>query len=139
MNNINKIFIRCVKDNNLEAVTKLLDRGADIHTNNDCALQCSITSELLDMIELLLVYGANLHCGNKCILKNLCRRFNERLPEREANLCNEHVRAIENVCRRSDERLAQTILPYCDSDDYEYFPCELVCKNVISKKSSANI
>lgn len=45
---------------NLEIAKLLLDRGADVHANDDWALRCASKYEHSEMVELLKSYGARL-------------------------------------------------------------------------------
>jgi ankyrin repeat protein len=49
---------------NIKKVTKLLDKGADIHNNNDEVLMCAIANGLYDMTKLLIDKGANIYAVN---------------------------------------------------------------------------
>lgn len=97
----------------LAIVCKLLENGANVHACDDDALRFSIENGHLLVVEKLLEYGSDLHCDNKSILVNLKNNFS-------ANLAN-------------------VILPYCNQDDYSYFPTEYIIANVTPKKSANNI
>lgn len=73
MDNINKEFISCVKANDVNAVTVLLEAGADVHIYNDCALRYSARTRASDMIIALLECGANPNIDNGSILRHNIR------------------------------------------------------------------
>ena len=41
--------------------TQLLDDGANVHANNDCALRCTSRHGYIDIVKLLLEHGADVH------------------------------------------------------------------------------
>lgn len=100
------------KNDHLDVVTKLLECGANVRINNDKALRFSCKRKRVHLVEKLLEHGANLYCNNKIILRNLCKEF--------------------------DECMADAILPYCSTDDYEYFPCAYIEKRIVLIKSANN-
>lgn len=99
---------------NINIVTKLLECGADVYYNDDCALRVACKRERFEIVAKLLEHGANVHCSGKVILKNLQKEFNEQM--------------------------ADIILPYCDFSDYEYFPADYICKRIRpTKNANTNI
>lgn len=46
---------------NLEVVKLLIKNGADIHADNNAALRCAIKSRHHDIVELLFKYGADTY------------------------------------------------------------------------------
>lgn len=105
------ILIQCANHNNATMVSKLLEWGANVHVRDDIVLRCSVGYNNLPMISELLERGANLWCDNGSILNGLKDSFNKEL--------------------------ADVILPYCNSDDYEYFPIEYINANIAHKKSAS--
>src|SRR3990172_8474336 len=53
----------------LDVVKLLLDRGADIHAENDYALRLAAEYGQLDVVKLLLDRGANIHAGDDIALQ----------------------------------------------------------------------
>lgn len=100
------------KYNCLDVADKLLEWNADVHIANDNALRLSIEHGNLKMTEKLLENGADIYCNNKYILKQLQTKF--------------------------DAKLADVVLPYCNVDDYEYFP-ECYIRKCIVPTKSANV
>lgn len=47
----------------------LIDRGADIHVNNDYALQWASTNGCLDIVKFLVEKNADIHTDNDCALR----------------------------------------------------------------------
>lgn len=89
-------------------VTTLLEFGADIHANDDHILRLCVEGRRIEEIKKLLEHGANLYCANNQILKDLQKNFNKTI--------------------------ADAILPYCDADDYEYFPVIILKRELFQQK-----
>lgn len=99
-----------VSCDHLNVVIKLLECNADMHLHDDRALQISVCDRNFKIMGLLLENGADLYCNNKQILKDLCINF--------------------------DKKIADIILPYCDVDDYEYFPDDYIRECIIPTKNA---
>lgn len=82
MYHIDSEFILAVKANNLNAVTRLLKSGANVHTNGDHALQFSAENGYLDMVTKLLKHGANLHLGYDYALRWSARNGHASVVEK---------------------------------------------------------
>ena len=67
--NINQTLIFAIKCNNILIVRWLLKNKADLHTQNDLALQLAAKNGHLEIIKLLLVDGANIHANNDAALR----------------------------------------------------------------------
>lgn len=52
-----------------EVIAELLDLGADIHADNNCALRLAAKYGYTDIVELLLDRGADIHAANNCALR----------------------------------------------------------------------
>lgn len=102
-----------VKHNHASVVTVLLRANVDIHADNDYALRLSMQFRYLEIMKVLLEYGANVQCNNRQILKTIRDNF--------------------------DKRVADIIMPYCNCDDYEYFPAAYVATRIISTKNAQKI
>lgn len=94
---------------NLAIVTKLLEYGASRY-HYDCALRLSVECHHFEIATVLLENGANMYCDGKHILKDLQKNFNERI--------------------------ADVVLPYCSTDDYEYFPPDYIRTRLVPTKSA---
>src|SRR3989344_3954799 len=62
-------FIDACKQCSLDKVISLLDQGADIHAEDDCALQLSAQNGHLHVVQFLLEHGADIHADNDCALR----------------------------------------------------------------------
>jgi ankyrin repeat protein len=61
----NDVALQCAASNgNLDVVEFLIAHGADIHVNNDYALRWASRNGNLDVIECLIKHGANIHASN---------------------------------------------------------------------------
>lgn len=142
MSNINRKFIKYVRKNDLSMITKLLDNGADVHMFDDIALKCSVTNGDLPMVSKLLKHGANVHAENDFALKHsiVCNDFliAAELLENGANIYVDNKSILRRLQYKFNVTLADTIFPYCNSNDYSYFPIEYVQANVTRKKSANN-
>lgn len=98
------------ENGHLPVVTALLEADVDVHGDDDCALRLSVASQRFEIMKVLLEYGANLHCCNKAILKGLQQNFSEQI--------------------------ADIVLPYCDANDYEYFPQDYIRARIIPTKGA---
>jgi len=67
---INQQFIKAVQNNQIDELKNLLDRGADIHADNDEALRCSASNGHLETVKFLVAQGANIHANDDDALKN---------------------------------------------------------------------
>lgn len=100
-----------------QIITKLIDPDANACEccNNNRTLPYHTRIQKfcsdLEIIDKLLEYGGNIHCRDDTILKNVSNKFNKRK--------------------------AAVILPYCNSDDYHYFP-DWFIKEMCPSIKSAN-
>lgn len=99
-----------VENDHLNVVIKLLERGANVHVKDDNALLLSIKYGRIKIMEELLENGADIYCQNKQILKKMQKNFNESI--------------------------ADIILPYCCTDDYEYFPDYYIREKIVLTKNA---
>lgn len=144
-------LIRSAKHNNLIVVTKLLECGADLHYYNDQALQCSVTNNSLEIVEKLLEYGANVHEMDNIVLRYSINHnyleIVEKVLEYGANMhcCDDII--LKNLQMNFgyfskpflyfNEQLADVLFPYCDTNDYSYFPADYIRKKFIPIKNAA--
>lgn len=140
MNNIDKEFIEYVKEDNLKAVTKLLKNGVNVHMHNDFALRYGAASNRLEIVNKLLEYGANVHARDDAALRRAisCGNFLivSALLENGANLYCRNKLILQNFKKNFNEELARVLLPYCNSDDYIYFPSEYIRTRIVPTKSA---
>jgi len=57
------------KNGHLEVVEFLVEKGADIHANNDGALKWASKNGYLEVVEFLVEKGADIHANNDCSLR----------------------------------------------------------------------
>lgn len=69
MNITDRTFINCVKNDDLVAVTKLLENGANVHARYDRALRYSAECGRLRMVSKLLEHGADVHAEDDYALR----------------------------------------------------------------------
>jgi len=67
--NSDDLLIQSSKAGFLLGVKKALDMGANVHGNNDFALQMASYHGHLPVIEFLLKHGANVHVDNDWVLR----------------------------------------------------------------------
>lgn len=105
--NINDALLYSIEVESTKVVAELLERGADVHFSCDIALRTSVAKENVQIVAMLLAAGANIYCDNKRILHDMEQSFRESL--------------------------ANAIIPYCDIDDYCFFPAHYI-DDLINKK-----
>jgi hypothetical protein len=54
---------------NLEEVRRILETGADVHTQHDLALQRAVGHNHLQVVRFLLQHGANIHASNDIVIR----------------------------------------------------------------------
>lgn len=134
------------KKGHLNIVTALLERGADVNAGAGAvftALEFAARHNHLDVVIALLEAGADAHVDDDCTLRYACNRKHwrivEKLLEHGTNIYRGDNMILKDLREKFDEQLADIILPYCAPDDYEYFPPDYICANVIATKSANNI
>jgi len=109
----NQKFIRQAQKGNLELVKIYIQLGANIHTEDDYALQLSSRNGHLKVVKYLIKQGANIHANNDYALRLAAQYGNlsvvKYLVKHGANV---HARsnlalmwAIENNCTKVVEYL----------------------------------
>jgi len=109
----NQKFIRQAQKGNLELVKIYIQLGADIHTEDDYALQLASRHGHLKVVKYLIKQGANIHANNDYALRLAAQYGNlsvvKYLVKHGANV---HARsnlalmwAIENNCTKVVEYL----------------------------------
>lgn len=106
-------LLAAVNKQQLKIVVMLLEHGANVCHYENAALRMSVRKGNAIIVAKLLEYGGDIHARDDEILKYLEENF--------------------------DEELARTMLPYCDSNDYHYFPDYYILTNVVSIKSATEI
>ena len=69
MKQIDEELIEYARNGDLQKVQLLLDKGADIHANDDEALRWASSNGHLEVVRLLLSNGANIHSYNDFALR----------------------------------------------------------------------
>jgi len=69
---MNREFTDACKNGQLEAVKRLVDSGADIHFDDDCALRFACNYGHLEVAKFLLDHSADLHSYDDCALEWAC-------------------------------------------------------------------
>jgi len=64
--NINASLCRASENGHLEVVKLLVEKGADIHADNDYSLKWASGNGHLEVVKLLVEKGANIHANNDC-------------------------------------------------------------------------
>jgi hypothetical protein len=95
---IKMALVEACKLGDLESINELLDRGADIHANNDNALQWSAGCGYVEVVRLLLDRGANIHASNdqalRCSAENGHLEVVRLLLDRGANIHADNDEAL---------------------------------------------
>jgi hypothetical protein len=66
---INEIFINVAELGYLETVKILINRGADIHIDNDEAIRWASLNGHLEIVKFLFGKGADIHADNNCAIR----------------------------------------------------------------------
>ena len=66
---INQRFIEAAKSNKIDELKNLLDRGANIHANDDVALREAAWKGRHEIVKFLVTQGANIHADNDAALR----------------------------------------------------------------------
>lgn len=45
---------------------------------------------------------------------------------------------LKELQKKFDERVADILLPYCDIDDWEYFPIDYIRKKIVPTKNASD-
>jgi hypothetical protein len=65
----NKVILGPRRKIDIEVIGELIDEGANIRANDDCALRWAAENGHTETVELLLDRGADIHAGNDCALR----------------------------------------------------------------------
>ena len=97
---LNKLLIKSAINGNLEEVRSLVERGADIHAENDYALKSSAVNGHLDVVKYLVERGANIHVQDDDALRRSASNGHveivKYLVERGANIHAENDDALKS-------------------------------------------
>ena len=66
---LNKELIEYAKNGNLNFIKSLIEKGADIHTNNNESLRVAVNNNHLEVVKYLVAKGADIHFENNWILR----------------------------------------------------------------------
>ena len=67
--NLDKLFIDAIKNNNIKCAEKIFENGANINTDNDKALRMSSKNGYIDIVKYLVEKGANIHADDNYALR----------------------------------------------------------------------
>lgn len=138
-------------------VTVLLKNGANVHADGDAVLRASIVNFNVETVIVLLEYGANanaqikyrsryIHCLNLVIYKyfaattvniaNDCLKIIAKLLECGSDVYAMNKYILKQIKKTFSKDLADIILPYCQSDDYCFFPDAYIKERIVPTKGS---
>ena len=69
MSNLNEKLIKAAEQDNFNKVKYLIEQGADVHANNDHALQWASRNGHLPVVKYLIEQGADVHARDDCALR----------------------------------------------------------------------
>lgn len=100
---------------------RIIKNCAPFSIRKDIQVTKDTENDYLKTIAKLLEYGANIYVKDGYILKQIHTLVNfEHIPEIKMQIF--------------EKDLADVILPYCQSDDYCYFPDSYIKENVVAMK-----
>jgi ankyrin repeat protein len=71
----NYYFVHACCSGNYKNVKRLLNKGFDVHFNNDSGIECAIRNGNLKVIKLLLKHGAKIKHNYDFYIKSEIREF----------------------------------------------------------------
>jgi ankyrin repeat protein len=77
----NQVLVIAVHSNNVQFVTLLIQKGANIHFNNERPLKIAIIKQNIDIVRLLITNGANIHVDNQYCIGLAARLGNLKILE----------------------------------------------------------
>ena len=127
---LNEALIVAAKNGDLQTVVSVIDMGADIHFNNDDALDSASSSGHLHIVQYLLGRGANIHTDSmdyhNCALSSAAEYGHLHVVKYFVNIISKYIKI--GIIPKNHFH------PHIDNDfiiDYDYYEFAIrgACKN----------
>jgi len=77
----NQLLLTAIYKNNIQFVTLLIQKGANIHFDNEHPLKIAIIERNIDIIRLLIINGSNIHVDNEYCIGEIAQFGNLEILE----------------------------------------------------------
>lgn len=141
---LNYSLVLSAKQGYIEIVTVLLEHGANPCVLNNEPLFKSVQNGHLEVVTVLLEYGATCNVdASEQVDRILWHAYMfdhheivAKLLEHGGNMRANKSIILNTLQDKFNERMADVILPYCNAEEYHYFPTWYIRGSVVPTKSA---